>query len=224
MTGSYLKSSIGKKQLMAITGLAWCGFVLGHMAGNLLYLVGPDAFNAYGHGITHNKLIYYPIEIGLLVTFVLHVLFALSVIWDNAKARPIGYAVSQQGSDKTAATFASRTMKYTGFVILIFTVLHLITFRFGPYYPFTHQGEEIRDLALLMKEVFVNVGYFVWYIVALIALGLHLSHALWSACQTLGLIPPHREALLQRISWAYGFLVALGFMANPLYIFLVQRG
>lgn len=224
MTGSYLKSSIGKKQLMAITGLAWCGFVLGHMAGNLLYLLGPDYFNSYGHGITHNKPIYFTIEIGLLVTFTLHVLFAFAVIWDNMKARPIGYSVGQQKSSKSAATFASRTMKYSGILILVFTILHLITFRFGPYYPYTYQGEEIRDLYLLTKEVFANVGYFVWYLVALTALGLHLSHALWSALQTLGLIPAYRETLVQRISYAYGWIVAIGFMANPLYIFLVQRG
>ncbi|RZA08259.1 MAG: succinate dehydrogenase cytochrome b subunit [Proteobacteria bacterium] len=224
MTGSYLKSSIGKKQLMAITGLAWCGFVLGHMAGNLFYLVGPEAFNSYGHAITKTKEIYYAIEVGLLLTFTLHVLFALLVVLDNIKARPIGYAVGQQKSDKSAASLASRTMKYSGLVILVFTVLHLITFRFGPYYSINHGGVEMRNLYQLMGEVFSNALYVGWYIVALGVLGLHLSHALWSGLQTLGLIMPYRETLMQRISYAYGWIVALGFIANPVYIYFFQRG
>ncbi len=224
MTGSYLKSSIGKKQLMAITGLAWCAFVVAHMAGNLLYLVSHEAFNAYGHAITSNKPLYFTSEVGLSVTFVLHVFFALLVIIDNTKARPVGYAVSPQRGSKTAATFASRTMKYSGLVILAFTVLHLITFRFGPHYPGQANGVEVRDLARLMTEVFSSAGYTIWYIFALAMLGLHLSHALWSGLQTLGLIPANRETLVQRISYAYGWIVALGFAANPIYIFLTQRG
>lgn len=222
MRGAYLTSSIGKKQLMAVTGLAWCGFVFGHMAGNLLYLVGPDAFNLYGHGITKNKAIYYAIETGLLVTFVLHVLFALMVVSANRRARPVGYAKGQQGSDKTAATFASRTMVYSGLLILVFVVLHLITFRFGPYYPTTADGMEVRDLAKLMEETFLSTGYFAWYAFSMVVLALHLSHALWSAFQTLGLIPFGKEPALRKLSLAFGWLVGIGFAANPIYIYFFR--
>lgn len=220
MRGSYLCSSIGKKQMMALTGLAWCGFVLGHMLGNLLYLLGPDSFNAYGHGITGNKPVYYAIETGLFLTFVSHVFFAILVSVENARARPVGYAVSQQSGAKTAASFASRTMKYSGILVLVFLVLHLITFRFGNYYPYAFKGEEIRDLHKLMTEVFAGGGYVAWYLLCLLVLGFHLSHALWSSVQTLGVIPPGKEKSLRCVSLAYGWLVALGFAVNPILIFL----
>lgn len=220
MTGAYLRSSIGKKQMMAITGLAWCGFVTGHMLGNLLYLVGPDAFNAYGHGITSNKPVYYAIETGLLLTLVLHIVFAFMVVMENRAARPVGYAVGQQKSGKTAATFASRTMKYSGALILVFVVLHLITFKYGPYYPTAGaDGHEIRDLARIMNEVFASPGYVIWYAAAMLMLAFHLTHALWSSLQTLGLIPHGREKALRCVSYAYGWAVAIGFVVNPLYIF-----
>jgi succinate dehydrogenase / fumarate reductase cytochrome b subunit len=222
MTGSYLKSSIGKKQMMAISGLAWCGFVTAHMAGNLFYLVGPEAFNQYGHAITGNKELYAVAEIGLLVTFVMHVLFALLVVIDNAKARPIGYAVSPQRGEKTAASFASLTMRYSGLLILAFLIMHLIQFRFGTYYSFQTKTEEIRGLYQLMSEIFASGLIVAIYVVCLGAIGLHLSHALWSALQTLALIPPGREKGLRRLSVVFGVVIALGFVVNPLYIYFVQ--
>lgn len=222
MKGSYLCSSIGKKQMMAVTGLAWCGFVTGHMLGNLLYLVGPEAFNAYGHGITSNKPLYYAIETGLLLTLLGHIFFALLVVLDNRRARPIGYSVGQQGSDKSAASFASRTMKYSGLLVLVFIVLHLITFRFGTYYSATLKGEEVRDLAQLMTEIFSSAGYVAWYAVAMLMLAFHLSHALWSSLQTLSLIPAGKEKGLRCLSQAYGWIVAIGFLLNPIYIYFFK--
>lgn len=204
---------------MAITGLAWCGFVLGHMLGNLLFLVGPEAFNAYGHAITGNKPVYYLIETGLALTFLGHVFFAILVVLDNRKARPIGYHVSQQSGEKTAASFASRTMKYSGALTLVFLVLHLITFRFGTYYGFSTAQGEIRDLHRLMIETFQGVGYLSWYLICLFLLAFHLSHALWSSLQTLSLIPPGKEKGLQCLSQAYGWVVALGFAINPIVIY-----
>lgn len=220
MRGSYLCSSIGKKQMMAVTGLAWCGFVLSHMLGNLLFIVGPEAFNAYGHAITGNKPVYYAIETGLALTFLGHVFFALLVVIDNKKARPIGYEVSAQSGEKTAASFASRTMRYSGMLTLVFLVLHLLTFRFGPYYGFSTAQGEIRDLHRLMVETFAGPGYVAWYLVCLVMLGFHLSHALWSSLQTLALIPPGKEKGLRCLSQAYGWAVAVGFAVNPILIFL----
>ncbi|MGZ3720290.1 MAG: succinate dehydrogenase cytochrome b subunit, partial [Bdellovibrionota bacterium] len=167
MSVRYLCSSIGKKQLMALTGLGWCGFVFSHMVGNLLYLVGPDAYNNYGNNITGNKEIYYTIEAGLVTMLVLHVLFAAMIVLKNRHARPVGYAVGQNRSDKTAATFASRTMALSGTLVLVFIVFHLIHFRFGVEYPYQYKGQEIRDLARLMREFFQNGGYVAAYVVCL---------------------------------------------------------
>lgn len=224
MSAHYLCSSIGKKQLMALTGLGWCGFVLSHMIGNLLYLVGPEAYNQYSHAITGNKEIYYAIEAGLVTLLVLHIVFALMVVLKNRASRPVGYAVSPQRGDKTAATFASRTMALSGTLVLVFIVLHLITFRFGPEYPFAFKGEEIRDLHKLMWEVFQSSLYVGWYLLALTVLSFHLQHALWSSLQTLGVIPMGKEPCVRKLSYAFGILVSIGFAVNPIFIFFFQRG
>lgn len=224
MSARYLCSSIGKKQLMALTGLGWCGFVLTHMLGNLLYLVGPAEYNHYGNNITGNKEFYYAAEAGLVTMLVLHVLFAMMIVIGNRRARPVGYAVGQNKSDKTAATFASRTMAYSGMLVLVFIVFHLIHFRFGAEYPFPYEGREIRDLARLMREFFQNGAYVGAYAFCLLVLSFHLQHALWSSLQTMGWIPGGKEACVRKVSYAFGVLVSLGFVLNPLYIFFVQGG
>lgn len=224
MSVSYLCSSIGKKQLMALTGLGWCGFVFSHMVGNLLYLVGPDAYNNYGNNITGNKEIYYAIETGLVTMLVLHILFAAMVVIGNRRARPIGYAVGQGKSDKTAASLASRTMALSGTLVLVFIVFHLIQFRFGVDYPYQYKGQEIRDLARLMREFFQSGGMVAFYLVCLFVLMFHLQHALWSSLQTLGVIPGGKEAALRKLSFLFGVATCVGFALNPLYIFFVQGG
>lgn len=222
---SYLCSSIGKKQIMGITGLGLCGFVLSHMLGNLLYLMGPEAYNSYGHGITGNKPIYYTIEMGLLFCFLAHVFFAILVSKESRAARPIGYAVNPSGMGKKgAASLSSRTIRLSGMVIFAFVIWHLITFRFGPEYAFDLKGAEIRDLHRLMTEVFASVLYVGGYAFALIVLGMHLSHALWSSLQTLSLIPPAKEKKLLCLSYLFGWGVAIGFFLNPLYIFFFAKG
>lgn len=223
MSVRYLCSPIGTKQLMALTGLGWCGFVFAHMAGNLLFLVEPGAYNAYGNAITGGAL-YYLMEAGLLTLLLAHIAAAAAVVIRNRRARPVGYAVGQQGSAKTAATFASRTMALSGLLVLVFIVLHLITFRFGPDYPFAYKGEDIRDLHRLMVEVFQSAGYTAWYLIALSVLSLHLQHALWSSLQTMGWIPGGKEMPIRKLSYCFGALVSVGFAINPIYIFFFGGG
>jgi succinate dehydrogenase / fumarate reductase cytochrome b subunit len=224
MSTRYLSSSIGKKQLMALTGLGWCGFVFTHMVGNLLYLVGPDAYNNYGNNITGNKEIYYAIETILVTLLALHVLFAAMIVIGNRRARPIGYSLNQNKSNKSAASVASRTMALSGTLVLVFIVFHLIQFRFGTDYPYQYKGQEIRDLARLMREFFQSGGYVAAYLICLFVLSFHLQHALWSSLQTLGLIPGGKEAGIRRLSYLFGIATCTGFALNPLYIFFVQRG
>ncbi len=224
MSNKYLCSPIGKKQLMALTGLGWCGFVFTHMAGNLVYFAGPEAYNAYSESITGNKELYYMIEAGLLAMLALHVLFAMMIVVANRRARPVGYAVGQGKSDKTAASAASRSMALTGTLVLVFIVFHLIHFRFGAFYPIQWHGFEIRDIARLMREFFQNGAYVAAYAVCLVALSFHLQHALWSSLQTLGWIPGGKEAALRCLSFLFGIGVSVGFVLTPLYIFFAQGG
>ncbi len=214
---AYFSSSIGKKQIMGLTGLGLCGFVLTHMIGNLLYLKGPDAYNGYSLALTSNHLIYVA-EGGLIAMFVLHVLFAIWVSAENRAARPIGYAKAPK--KKGAADLSSKTMLLSGLVVLAFVVLHLITFKFGPEYPYTIHGEEGRDLHKLMTEVFLQPLYTAWYVLAISILGLHLSHALWSSLQTLGLVGLGKEKKVRLLSYAFGVVIVVGFLVNPIYIYV----
>jgi succinate dehydrogenase / fumarate reductase cytochrome b subunit len=215
---TYLSSSIGKKQLMAVTGLAWCGFVLTHMLGNLLTLVGPDAYNMYGHKIVTNPFIYIA-EAGLVFTLLLHIVFAIWTQWENRTARPVAYAVSPKG--KGGVSPASKTLALSGLLILVFLVLHIITFKFGAYYTYRHSsGEEIRDLYRLMGETFVFPAWTLWYLLCLFVLFLHLSHALASSLRTLGLAVAEKKLLC--LSRGFALLVAVGFAVNPIYFYFIK--
>lgn len=213
----FLGSTVGKKYLMGITGLIWAGFVLAHMAGNLLIFVSHDAYNIYGHTITSGKLLLVA-EAILVIALVVHVYTAVSLTISNRAAKGSKYAVAASG--KKRVSLASRTMAVQGSLILVFVILHLATFKFGTYYETTVNGVTMRDLARLMVEVFQSPGYVVWYVVALILLGYHLSHGVGSSFQSLGLMEGTYRGLWKKLSYAYAVIVALGFISQPLYIFL----
>jgi len=213
----FLGSTVGKKYLMGITGLIWAGFVLAHMAGNLLIFVSHDAYNIYGHTITSGKLLLVA-EAILVIALVVHVYTAVSLTISNRAAKGSKYAVAASG--KKRVSLASRTMAVQGSLILVFVILHLATFKFGTYYETTVNGVTMRDLARLMVEVFQSPGYVIWYVVALILLGYHLSHGVGSSFQSLGLMEGTYRGLWKKLSYAYAVIVALGFISQPLYIFL----
>ncbi|MGZ3815222.1 MAG: succinate dehydrogenase cytochrome b subunit [Bdellovibrio sp.] len=213
----FLGSTVGKKYIMGITGLIWAGFVLSHMAGNLLIFVSHDAYNAYGHAITSGNIIYIA-EAVLILALIAHVYTAVSLTIANKAAKQTKYAVAANGQKRV--TLASRTMAVQGSLILAFVILHLITFKFGVDYKTTVNGVEMRDLAKLMVEVFQNPGYVGWYLVSLILLGFHLSHGVGSSFQSLGLMEGTYRNLWRKLSIAYAFIVAAGFISQPLYIFL----
>lgn len=212
----FFATTIGRKFIMGLTGLVWAGFVFGHMAGNLLMFVSSDAYNSYGHALTSGNLIYV-IEALLLGAILIHIGCAISLILDNKKARPMGYAVSTKG-DK-AASLASRTMAVSGSLILVFIISHLITFKFGPVYMTSVDGVEMRDLYRLLIEVFAQPTYVGWYVVCLILLGFHLKHGVSSLFQSLGLLNSRSEKTIRCVGFVYGLVVSLGFLAQPLVIF-----
>ena len=122
----YLGSSIVKKQIMAVTGLMLCGFLIAHLTGNLLIIAGPEAFNRYAHGLTHNKAFLYTAEFFLSLLFQTHIVMAIKLTIENKKARPEKYYMKK--ATGRGATFASSTMPYTGFITLVFLVFHLLIF------------------------------------------------------------------------------------------------
>lgn len=214
---TYFKSTIGQKQLMGLTGLIWSGFVLGHMLGNTLVFLGADIFNKYGHAIVSNKPLLYGTEAILLSTILVHVIKGIMVTLRNKVSRPVTPAMGL--GDAKNSSFAVKTMIYQGVLILVFIILHLITFKYGTYYETTVDGVVMRDLHRLMVETFQSPIYVFWYVVCLILLGLHLSHGFYSSFQSLGIHHPKYNPKIQKLGYLYAALVTVGFVSQPIYVF-----
>lgn len=213
-SSSFFTASIGKKQIMALTGAGLIGFTLTHLLGNFLMLVGPDAFNTYAHTLTSNPLIYVA-EAGLVTMFFLHLALAVILAIQNRQARPESYAVKVKTG--RGETFASSTMPYTGFIMLIFIVLHLINFKYGSEYSTLVDGVQMRDIYRTVIEYFANPLYVGWYVFAMIALGIHTSHGFWSMFQSWGIQHPKYTKCIKSAAVGYGVFVAVGFSALAIY-------
>ncbi len=216
-------SSIGSKLLIAFTGLGLVVFLIGHLAGNLLFLVGPDAFNQYSHSLISNPLIYV-IELGLLGVFVLHIGKAVAGFIGNKAARPEAYAVKRWARTKNPASrksLASTTMILTGCITALFVVTHLATFKFGRYYETT---DGVRDLYRLQLEVFSSPAYVVFYMLTMGVIFFHLWHGLTSALQSLGISHPQWTPRLLVAGRVLSAALAGGFFIIPIYTFLLSRG
>lgn len=218
----FLRSSIGKKYLMGLAGLIWAGFVFTHMAGNLLIFVGSDAYNLYSYTLTSNKLLIVA-EAVLVLALVAHVCLAISLTMANRAAGGGAGRYAVKAKEKKAR-FASTWMGVQGSIILAFVILHLATFKYGTHYETTVNGVVMRDLFKLMIEVFQNPGYVVWYLVALVLLAFHLSHGVGSVFQSFGWMNGRHQPMLRKLSAIYAIVVAAGFIAQPLYIFLFLKG
>ena len=212
-------STIGRKQMIGVTGLGLSGFVLTHMLGNMLIFVSAEKYNKYGHALTSNEFIYVA-EAGLLVMFIAHLIFALYLSFMNMRARTTRYAVMAKGPKRT--TWTQRSLWAQGLLILVFVILHLITFKFGPDYRVTYDGLEIRDLYRNVIEVFGQPIYVAWYCLSVVVLGFHLSHGVGSAFQTLGVNHPRYNGPIKAASLAYALIVTAGFLSQPIYVFILR--
>ena len=213
----YYSVSIIKKQVMAVTGLLLCGFLVSHLAGNCLIYIGPKAFNTYAHVLITHPLIYVA-EVILGLIFIGHVTLAVWVELENYYARPVKYHMKKHTG--RGSTFASSTMKYTGLIILVFLIIHIKSFKFGTYYSATYDGVEMRDLYKLLLEYFSDPINVLWYIFSMLALGLHVSHGFWSAFQTLGVNHPRYNHPLRCFSFFFAVAISLGYIALPIYCYL----
>jgi succinate dehydrogenase cytochrome b subunit len=210
-------TSVGSKILIALTGLALVGFLIFHLAGNLLVFWGPEAYNAHAHELISNPLII-PAEIGLLLIFLLHVYKTVANYLANRRARPTGYAMKRWAHGASRKSVGSTTMIVTGLITFAFVIVHLDTFKYGPVYATNTPGE--RDLYRLMIEVFHRPGYVVFYLVCMTVVGLHLRHGISSAFQSLGLIPATWTRRILRTGLVLALLTAAGFLLIPIGIYL----
>jgi succinate dehydrogenase / fumarate reductase cytochrome b subunit len=213
------RSSIGKKIIMAVTGLIWVGFVLLHMYGNLKVFLGPEYFNAYAEGLRtlgapifgHTHLLYVA-RLVLTVALVLHVWSAYSLTQQAHHARPSNYIVRQ----KVQANRASLSMRWGGVVILIFLIYHLMHLTWGlPVAPGVFvQADAYHNLV----NGFHFIPATILYLLGVTALSFHLYHGVFSAFQTLGLNNQNTETSIKGAALALSLVISIGFAVVPLSV------
>jgi succinate dehydrogenase / fumarate reductase cytochrome b subunit len=215
MLVNVLTSSIGRKVLMALTGLLLSAFLVVHLAGNLLIFVGPQAFNEYSEKMLSNPLIYVA-EIGLLLLFLAHFVSGILVYRQNSAARPVAYEKKERAGHSSHKSIASSTMILSGLFLFVFVPFHLFTFKFGSNY-LTTDAHPIRDLHRLVMEVFSKPGYVAFYVAAMTIVGFHLWHGVSSAFQSSGIY--YRKGL-RTFGQVVAITVAGGFLVIPILLYL----
>jgi succinate dehydrogenase / fumarate reductase cytochrome b subunit len=212
------KSSIARKQFVAITGLMLLGFVFTHLAGNLLIFAGANAFNAYAQNLANMRPALGLLEIGLALIFASHIMVTMTLVAENRRARNGQYIVAKNVGNRKVS---SATMPYTGVMVMVFVILHLLDFTFNILGdPNETINNEDFGLYGLVYNSFSDPVHSGLYILTMIALGLHLSHALQSVFRTLGLFHEKYMPLIEKISFATGWIVAIIYSAIPLSILL----
>ena len=202
-----LGASIGKKLMMAITGLSFIGFLLAHLAGNLTIYCGKDAFNAYAQKLHSLGPLLKIAETGLLVFAIIHFSTGVWLFYQNYNARPQKYAVKKSGGGRS---IGSRTMPYTGLFLLVFVILHLTNFTFA--------DKSQTTIYEIVSKTFANPFYVMFYIIAMAVAAIHVSHGFWSAFQSLGLNHSKYMPLIMVLSIAIAVVVGIGFGFLPIFI------
>lgn len=211
-TVSFWQSTNGKKVVMAITGAILFLFILGHLAGNLLIFGGRSAINVYAQFLHFDTGVLWFVRVVLIVAVLLHITATVQLALRNKAARPDGYSRKKAIN----SSYASRTMYWSGPIVLAFVIFHLLQFTAGVIHP---------DASFIPGDVYHNVtaGFRVWwvsawYIFALILLGLHLRHGLWSAFQSVGLAHSRHTRTLKIVALWIAILIVIGYISIPISI------
>ncbi|WUI04472.1 succinate dehydrogenase cytochrome b subunit [Spirillospora sp. NBC_00431] len=205
---------------MAVTGGVLVAYLIAHMVGNLKIFFGAEDFNHYAHWLrtlgepaVPRRTVLTLIEVVLGVSVVLHMWSAVSLTRRAAAARPVKYRSKKKSH---AQGYAARTMRYGGVIIAVYVVWHLLDLTFFVVNP---KGSDATPYERVVADFDPSRWYItVWYVLAVVLVGLHLHHGVWSAFQTLGLRTPRRERALRGLSASVAGLVTLGFVSVPLSI------
>ena len=210
---AFAGSTVGRKAVMAVSGIILVGFVIGHVLGNLLVFKGPEAMNEYAAFLKGNAALLWGTRAVVFLAVVGHVWAATTLTVRQRAARPVAYAKR----DPQVTTFAARTIRVGGFLLLLFIVLHILHFTTGT----------IRPAPFSVHNVYGNVilNFRIWwvtlfYVVAMIFLGLHLYHGGWSSPRSLGISPPAPNPLHRRFALGLGVVLWLAFTSVPVAVFL----
>jgi succinate dehydrogenase / fumarate reductase cytochrome b subunit len=209
----FYASMVGKKVVMGVTGIIGIGFVILHSLGNLLVFRGPAAINSYSHFLKSTGELLWTLRIVLIIAVRLHVIAAVQLTRQSRAARPIGYT----RQEAQVATIASRTMRWGGALLLVFIVLHILHFTTGTIKPagVFAPGDVYANVVTSFRIWWVTL----FYVLSMVALGLHLFHGAWSSVRSVGVSPPSPDPLHRRISLVIALLVWGAFTAVPVAVF-----
>ncbi|WP_079125318.1 succinate dehydrogenase [Streptomyces lushanensis] len=217
MTRTLWGSTIGKKTVMAVSGLIMLGYLVAHMLGNLKIFFGAPEFNGYAHWlrtlgepVLHHEWALWILRVVLVAAVVLHAVCAYQLSRRDRAARPVGYA-----HKRARATYATRTMRWGGVILALFIVWHILDLTTGTAHPGGFQpGHPYQNVVDTFSTWYGNVVY----IVAMLALGLHILHGFWSAAQTLGVGGAARERALRTSAAVLAFALTAGFISIPVAV------
>jgi len=205
------QSSIGKKAIMAVTGLIGIGFLIGHMIGNLQVFQGPEKLNAYAVTLRHFGPLLSLVRLILLSAVILHVIAAYQLTRMSWSGREFGYKKWKPvGSD-----YASRTMRWTGPILLLFIIYHLLDFTFGNVNPSYVQGDVYHNLVASFSVWYITA----FYVISMFCLGFHIYHGFWSMFQSLGMNDTKWDATWRALAVVITGVVVIGNIVMPLAVF-----
>lgn len=217
---TFISSSIGKKLLMALSGLFFCSFLLVHLSGNMLMFISAEAFNTYT-SIMSTASINKVMEVMMVLLFLTHITTSALLTIDNRAARPEKYTMDVSAGKRT---FMSSNMFITGSIVLIFVIVHLYNFKYGNWSndPSALADPNVLSMYELVLVGFQDILFTLGYLIAVIVLGFHLNHAFQSAFQTLGINHKKYTPTIQKLGTLYSIIIALGFASFPVFFFVSQ--
>ena len=206
----FVRSNLGLKVIMAVSGILMVGYLITHVAANLLVFRGPALINGYSAILHAQPAILYSARTVLFVALVAHVWSAIVLTQRDRAARPVGYAKQAP----QVSTFASRTIRWGGLLILFFLVYHILHFTTGTAHPAFVEGDPHGNVVRAFRVPWVAA----LYVVAMAAVGLHLFHGTWSAFRSLGLTRPSQHPLRHKTSLLVAGVIWFGFTIIPLAV------
>lgn len=216
---AWLFSSIGKKTVVAVTGILLLLFVIGHLGGNLTFFFGPDWINAYAVHLRDLGPLLWVARIGLLVAVILHIFFTMKLWQENHVARPEKYAVKS----RVQSTVFARTMRLTGLIVFAFVIFHLAHFTWlivHPEFRGWHDAQGRHDVFRMLVDGFSYPLVSLFYVLSLALLASHLSHGIGSLFQTLGLSNRRLQPVFSKGGKIIAWALFVGFASIPVSVLL----
>jgi succinate dehydrogenase / fumarate reductase cytochrome b subunit len=208
------KNPVGRKLIMAVTGLGMIGFVVVHLLGNLSLFLGPDGINLYAAKLHSLGPLLWVFRLGMVALLGFHVVFGVWLTLENRRAKPEGYAVRK----RQASTLSSETMIYSGLLLLTFILFHLLHFTLGVIFPALSNLIDAagrNDVFTMVTQSFHKAGVVLIYVAAMAVLFFHIGHGLESLVQTIGLNNEKTLPLFGKLSPAAAVVLALGYVSIP---------